>query len=64
MKVSQSVSIKELCKIVREEVRRAPLDALIELLPEVSLEEQEDIERIAGKPSDYREEDFLEWSGR
>ncbi len=64
MKVPQSVSIEELRKIVREEVRRALLDALIELLPEVGLEEQEDIERIAGKPSDYREEDFLEWSGR
>ncbi len=44
MKVPQSVSIEELRKIVREEVRRALLDALIELLPEVSLEEQEDRE--------------------
>jgi lipoate-protein ligase A len=58
------ISIDALRRIVREEVKRALLEALAELLPEVSEEEQEEIERIAGKPSDYKEEDFIEWSGR
>ncbi len=57
------VSIDILCRIVREEVKRALLEALVGLLPEVSEEEQEEIERVAGKPSDYKEEDFVEWSG-
>lgn len=58
------VSIDVLRRIVREEVKRALLEALVELLPEVSEEEQEEIEVIAGKPSNYKEEDFVEWSGR
>ena len=58
------VSIDVLRRIVREEVKRALLEALVELLPQVSEEEQEEIEMIAGKPSNYKEEDFAEWSGR
>jgi len=58
------VSIDVLRRIVREEVKRALLEALVEFLPEVSEEEQEEIEVVAGKPGDYREEDFVEWSGR
>ena len=57
------VSIDVLRRIVREEVKRALLEAVVELLPEVSEEEQEEIEVIAGKPSDYKEEDFVEWNG-
>ena len=53
------VSIDVLRRIVREEVKRALLEALVELLPEVSEKEQEEIEVIAGKPGDYREEDFV-----
>jgi len=59
-----SVSVEELRKIVREEVKRALLEALIELLPYVDEEEQKEVEKLAGKPSDYRVEDFVEWSGQ
>ena len=57
------VNIDVLHRIIQEEVKRALLEALIELMPEVSEEEQEEIEAIAGKPSNYKEEDFVEWSG-
>lgn len=55
--------MKSLEKIVREEVRRALLEALIELLPYVDEEEQKEVEKLAGEPSDYKEEDFVEWNG-
>ena len=58
-----AISVEELRKIVREEVRRALLEALVELLPAVDEEEQREIERVAGKPSDYRAEEFVDWSG-
>ncbi len=54
------VSVNMLRRIAREEVKQALLDALAELLPEVSEEEQKEIERVAGKPGDYKEEDFIE----
>ena len=57
------ISVEELRRIVREEVRRALLEVLVELLPPVDEEEQREIERIAGRPSDYSEEEFIEWSG-
>ncbi len=58
-----AITIDELRRIVREEVRRALLEALVELLPVVDEEEEREIESIAGKPSDYREEEFTDWSG-
>ncbi|RLG85332.1 MAG: hypothetical protein DRO18_05940 [Thermoprotei archaeon] len=58
-----TVTVEELRRIVREEVRRALLEAFLELVPAVDEEEQQEIERIAGKPSDYREEEFIDWSG-
>ena len=58
------ISIEELRRIVREEVRRAVLEALIELLPVVDEEEQLEIERVTGKPSDYNEEEFVNWIGK
>ena len=58
------ISVEELRRIVREEVRRALLEVLVELLPYVDEEEQKEIERIAGKPSDYSEEEFMDWNGR
>ncbi len=61
--VMVQVNIDVLHRIIQEEVKRALLEALIELMPEVSEEEQEEIEAIAGKPSNYKEEDFVEWSG-
>jgi len=58
-----SVSVEELRRVVREEVKRALLEALVELLPSVDKDEQREIEEIAGKPSDYREEEFTDWNG-
>ena len=58
------LALKSLEKIVREKVRRALLEALIELLPYVDEEEQKEVEKLAGKPSDYKEEDFVEWNDR
>ncbi len=57
-----TITVEELRKIVREEIRRALLEAFLELVPVVDEEEQREIERIAGKPSEYREE-FVDWSG-
>ncbi len=59
-----TITVEELRRIVREEVKRALLEAFLELVPVVGEEEQREIERIAGKPSDYREEEFMNWSGR
>ena len=59
-----AISIEELRGIVREEVRRVLLEALIELLPVVDEEEQLEIERVAGKPGDYNEEEFVDWIGK
>jgi len=36
----------------------------MELIPYVSDEEQEEIEKIAGKPEDYKDEEFEVWNGR
>ncbi len=58
-----TITVDELRRIVREEVRRALLEAFLELVPVVDEEEQREIERVAGKPSDYREEEFMDWSG-
>jgi len=52
-------SAEELRRIVREEIKRALLEALVELLPTVDEEEQREVERIAGKPSDYSAEEFM-----
>ena len=54
-----NITIEELRRIVREEVRRAVFEALVELLPVVSEEEEREIEDVAGRPSDYREEEFV-----
>ena len=59
-----SLDLSELRRIIREEVKRAILEALTELTPYVSDEEQEEIEKIAGKPEDYSKEDFEEWYGK
>ncbi len=59
-----SLSVEELRKIIREEVKRALLEALTELLPSVDEDEQREIEEVAGEPSDYSEEEFMDWRGR
>ena len=61
--MSVNISVDLLRKIIREEVRRAFLEIFLELIPYVNDKEQEEIELVAGKPEDYREEDFVEWSG-
>jgi len=58
------ISVEEFRRVVREEVNRALLEVMVELLLLVDEEEQEEIERIAGKPSDYSREEFIDWSGR
>jgi len=58
-----SVPLEELRKIIREEVHRAFLEVMLELVPYISDEEQREIEHTAGSPEDYCEEDFIEWSG-
>ena len=40
------------------------LKALMEIVPYVSDEEQEEIEKIAGKPEDYDENEFEAWNGQ
>ncbi len=59
-----TAGVEELRRIVREEVKRALLEALVELLPLVDEDEQKEIEENAGKPSDYREEEFIDWCGK
>ncbi len=44
--------------------RTVLLEALIEPLPVVDEEEQLEIERMAGKPGDYNEEEFVDWIGK
>jgi len=61
--MSVNISVDLLRKIIREEVRRAFLEIFLELIPHVNDKEQEEIELVAGKPEDYHEEDFIEWSG-
>ena len=40
------------------------LKALMEIVPYVSDEEQEEIEKIAEKPEDYDENEFEAWNGQ
>ena len=40
------------------------LKALMEIVPYVSDEEQEEIKKIAGKPEDYDENEFEAWNGQ
>ncbi|MEM2571070.1 MAG: hypothetical protein QXP96_05030 [Thermoproteota archaeon] len=58
-----SITVDVIRRVVREEVRKALLEVLIELIPYVDDEEQKEIESIAGSPEDYSKEDFVDWSG-
>ncbi len=51
--------LEDLRAVVREEMRKALLEAFKELVPYVNDEEQAEIDEIAGKPEDY-DEDFEE----
>ena len=63
MFMSTSVSLDLLRKVVREEVRKAFLEVMLEFIPFVSQEEPEELDKALGSPQDYREEDFVDWSG-
>ncbi|MCW3132478.1 MAG: hypothetical protein N2V73_07170 [Candidatus Methanospirare jalkutatii] len=56
------VSREELEEIIERKVKEALLKAL--MVPYVSDEEQEEIEKIAGKPEDYDENEFEAWNGQ
>ena len=59
-----SITKEELALIVRNEVRKAMLKAFIELIPYVDPDEEDEIEEIAGEPSNYTAEDFVKWNGK
>lgn len=59
-----SITVDVIRRVVREEVRRALLEVLVELIPYVDDEEQREIESVAGSPEDYSKEDFADWSGK
>ncbi|MBO3840422.1 MAG: hypothetical protein QXS66_08345 [Thermoproteota archaeon] len=58
-----SITVDVIRRVVREEVKKALLEVLIELIPFVDDEEQKEIESIAGSPEDYGKKDFVDWSG-
>ena len=49
-------------EIIEIKVKEVLLKAL--MMPYVSDEEQEEIEKIAGKPEDYDENEFEAWNGQ
>jgi len=53
---------EELEEIIDEMIKKALLKAPMEIVPYVSDEEQEEIEKIAGKPEDYDENEFEAWN--
>ncbi len=61
--MSLTVNEETLRSIIREEVRKAVLEALLEMVPVVDDVEQAEIDREAGSPEEYEEEDFVKWSG-
>lgn len=61
--MSITISEETLRRIIREEVKKALLGVLLELIPYVDEEEQKEIDEKAGSPHDYAEEDFVKWSG-
>ncbi|MEB3845491.1 MAG: hypothetical protein GSR83_00390 [Desulfurococcales archaeon] len=58
-----TVNEETLRSIIREEVRKDVLEALLEMVPVVDDAEQAEINREAGSPEEYEEEDFVGWSG-
>ena len=49
---------RALRRVFREEVRKALLEAMLELVPYVDEEEQRELDEILGEPKDYSEENF------
>ena len=58
------ISREELESIIENKVREALMRALMEITPHVSDEEQEEIDKLAGKPEDYDESEFEVWNGQ
>ncbi|GCC11298.1 hypothetical protein IPdc08_01349 [archaeon] len=61
------IAEEKLKEIVAESVKETMLEAFLALVPEVSEEEQREIESVAGEPADYRQKDFVdgeEWLGK
>lgn len=58
-----SITVDTIRRVVREEVRKTLLEVLVELIPYVDGQEQEEIESIAGSPKASSKEDFTDWSG-
>ncbi len=61
--MSTTINEETLRRIIREEVKRALLEVLLELIPYVDEEEQKEIDEKAGSPQNYAEEDYVEWNG-
>jgi len=61
--MSLTVNEETLRSIIREEVRKAVLEALLEMVPVVDYVEKAEINREAGSPEEYEEKNFVEWSG-
>jgi len=59
-----SITVDEIRRAVCEEVRKALLEVLVELIPYVNEEEQREIESFIGSSEDYSKEDFVDWSRR
>jgi len=58
-----AISKEELEEIIERKVKEAVLKALMELVPYVSDDEQREIEKVAGSPEDYDENEFETWDG-
>ena len=58
-----AISKEELEEIIERKVKEAVLKALMELVPYVSDDEQREIEKVAGSPKDYDENEFETWDG-
>ncbi len=53
--------------IAKEDMKETMLEAFLALVPEVSEEEQREIESVAGELADCKEKDFVdgeEWLGK
>ncbi|AAB90163.1 MULTISPECIES: hypothetical protein [Archaeoglobus] len=57
------ISKDELEEIIERKFKEVLIKALMEITPYVSDEEQEEIDKIAGKPDEY-EGEFEEWHGK
>ena len=57
------ITREELERIIEKKLKEVLLKAFMEIIPYVSDEEQKEIDKLAGSPKDYNEEDFEVWDG-